>query len=188
MNVKDNQRTRLSKKMFHNALLELMEENGGIEKISVRELCARAELNRSTFYAHYTEPREVLLEAEEEILSETSDHIRKIGAEQTGGGREYLASFFRYIRENGKTFRMLLVTAADPDFKSRFMQISLLQLFKHLQLDMDPDKQQFIYSYLLNGSFGVITQWIRSDYATPVSEIVDLLLTLNSCAINKLAL
>ena len=187
MNVKDNQRTRLSKRMFQNALLELMEEKSGIEKISVRELCARAELNRSTFYAHYAEPREVLAQAEEEILSETAEHIRKIGAEQAGGGREYLASFFRYIRDNGKTFRVLLVTAADPEFKGRFMQISLLQLFHHLQLNVEPDKQQLIYSYLLNGSFGVITQWIRSDYATPIPEIVDLLLTLNSSALIRLA-
>ena len=52
MNVKDNQRTRLSKKMFQDAVLALLEEKGGIEKISVRELCDRAELNRSTFYAH----------------------------------------------------------------------------------------------------------------------------------------
>lgn len=183
MNVKDNQRTRLSKKLFQNAVLELLEEKGGIEKISVRELCARAELNRSTFYAHYSEPRDILAEAEEEILSETAEHIRKIGAEKTGGGTEFLLSFFRYIRENDRIFRVLLVTAADPAFKSRFMQISLLNLFEHLQVDVDAEKQQYIYSYLLNGSFGVITQWIRSDYAVPVPEIVELMFTLNSSAI-----
>ncbi|MBQ7546383.1 MAG: TetR family transcriptional regulator C-terminal domain-containing protein [Clostridia bacterium] len=187
MNVKDNQRARLSKKMFQNAMLELLEEKNGIEKISARELCTRAELNRSTFYAHYTEPREVLLEAEEETLTETSEYIRKIGAEQTGGGQEYLAAFFRYIRDNGRTFRVLLVTAADPEFKSRFMQISLMQLFTHLRLTMDADKQQYILAYLLNGSFGVITQWICADYAASVSDIVDLLLTLNRCALSELA-
>ena len=183
MNVKDNQRTRLSKKMFQTALLELLEEKGGIEKISVRELCAKAELNRSTFYAHYTEPREVLIEAEEEILSETAEHIRKIGAQTTGGGKDFLASFLRYIRDNDKTFRVLLVTAADPSFKSRFMQISLLQLFDHLQVTTEPERQQFIYSYVLNGSFGMLTQWIRSEYAVPVPEIVDLLFTMNASAI-----
>ena len=183
MNVKDNQRTRLSKKMFQNAVLALLEEKGGIEKISVRELCDRAELNRSTFYAHYTEPREVLIEAEEEILSETAEHIRKIGAQMTGGGKEFLFSFLRYIRDNDRIFRVLLVTAADPAFKSRFVQLSLLQLFQHLQVQTDAEKQQYIYSYLLNGSFGVITQWIRSDYAITVSGIVDLLFTMNAAAI-----
>ena len=187
MNVKDNQRTRLSKKMFQNAVLALLEEKGGIEKISVRELCDRAELNRSTFYAHYTEPREVLIEAEEEILSETAAHIQKIGAQMTGGGKEFVSSFLRYIRENDRVFRVLLVTAADPAFKSRFVQISLLSLFEYMQLTMDNEKQQYVYSYLLNGSFGVITQWIRSDYAAAVPELVDLLFTLNASALTNVA-
>ncbi|MBQ7688565.1 MAG: TetR/AcrR family transcriptional regulator [Clostridia bacterium] len=187
MNVKDNQRTRLSKKLFQNAVLELLEEKGGIEKISVRELCAKAQLNRSTFYAHYTEPREVLAEAEDEILTETAAHIRKIGAQQKGGGKEFVSSFLRYIRDNDKVFRVLLVTAADPTFKSRFIRLSLLSLFEYMQLTMDDEKQQYIYSYLLNGSFGVITQWIRSDYAAAVPELVELLFTLNSSALRDLA-
>ena len=187
MNVKDNQRTRLSKKMFREAMLDLMEEKGGIEKISVRELCERAELNRSTFYAHYTEPREVLRETEEEILALTAEHIRQIGAQMTGGGKEFLASFMRYIRDNDRVFRVLLITAADPAFKSRFVQLALLQLFEHLQIKTDAEKQQYIYSFLMYGSLGVITQWIRSDYAVTVSEIVDLLFTLNASAILPLA-
>ena len=187
MNVKDNQRTRLSKKLFQTAVLDLLEEKGGIEKITVRELCARAELNRSTFYAHYGEPREVLAEAEEEILTQTGAYIQKIGAQPKGGGKDFIASFLRYIRENDKTFRVLLVTAADSAFKSRFIQLSFLQLFEYLQVQMDAEKQQFIYSYLLNGSFGIITQWIRSDYAATVAEIVELLFSLNASALSAFA-
>lgn len=187
MNVKENQRTRLSKKMFQAAVLELLEEKGGIEKITVRELCAKAELNRSTFYAHYAEPREVLAEAEKEILTKTEDYIRKVGAQAQGGGKEFIASFLRYIRENDHTFRVLLVTVADPAFKNRFVQLSFLQLFQYLQIETAAEKQQYIYSYLLNGSLGVITQWIRSDYAATVTEIVELLFTLNSAALVPLA-
>ena len=187
MNVKDNQRTRLSKKMFRNAVLALLEEKGGIEKISVRELCEKAELNRSTFYAHYAEPREVLAEAEDEILAETAAHIKKIGEQLAGSGKEYLSSFLRYVRDNDNVFRVLLVTAADPAFKNRFVQLSMLNLFAHMQLTMENEKQQYIYSYLLNGSFGVLTQWIRSDYAAAVPELVELLFTLNSSALTDVA-
>ena len=188
MNVKDNQRTRLSKKMFQNAVLELLEEKGGIEKISVRELCQRAQLNRSTFYAHYAEPREVLTQAQEEILNETAAHIRRIGEQKPGGGKEYLSLFLRYIRENDRVFRVLLVTAADPAFKNRFIRLSMMNLFEHMQLTVDNGRQQYIYSYLLSGSFGVITQWIRSDYAAAVPELAELLITLNASALNDVAL
>lgn len=56
MNTKNNQRTRLSKILLKNALMDLLGEKGSVTKISVRELCERADLNRSTFYAHYSEP------------------------------------------------------------------------------------------------------------------------------------
>ena len=71
MNTKNNQRTRLSKMMLKNALLDLLREKGMITKISVRELCERADLNRSTFYAHYSEPKQLLAEVEDELLEAT---------------------------------------------------------------------------------------------------------------------
>ena len=97
----------------------------------------------------------MLAEAEDEILARTAEYIQKIGAQPKGVGKDFIASFLRYIRENDRTFRVLLVTAADSAFKSRFIQLSFLQLFEYLQVQMDAEKQQFIYSYLLNGSFGI---------------------------------
>ena len=67
MNTKNNQRTRLSKMLLKNALMDALKEKGSVNKISVRDLCERAELNRSTFYAHYSEPKDLLEELEEEI-------------------------------------------------------------------------------------------------------------------------
>lgn len=71
MNTKNNQRTGLSKLLFKNALMDLLKEKGSVAKISVIELCDRAELNRSTFYAHYDEPNDLLMEIETELLNAT---------------------------------------------------------------------------------------------------------------------
>ena len=57
-----------------------------------------------------------------------------------------------------------------------------------MPLTTDNEKQQYIYSYLLNGSFGILTQWIRSDYAAAVPELVELLFTLNSSALTNVAI
>ena len=100
MNTKNNQRTRLSKILLKNALMDLLGEKGSVAKISVRELCERAELNRSTFYAHYSEPKELLEEVENELLDATQDHLKKIGAENDLGAHRYLLSFLMYIKEN----------------------------------------------------------------------------------------
>lgn len=187
MNTKNNQRTRLSKILLKNALMDLLSEKGSVSKISVRELCERADLNRSTFYAHYSEPKELLEEVEAELLDATREHLQKIGAENDIGAHRYLLSFLIYIKENDKPFRTLLIDAGDPEFRSKFMQQSIIQFVENLNISFPKDQEQYIYSYILNGSTGVIIQWMRSDYSIDENALVDLLFFINQSALVNLA-
>ena len=188
MNTKNNQRTRISKLLFKNALMDLLKEKGSISKVSVRELCDRAELNRSTFYAHYQEPKDLLHEIETELLGATEEHLKKIGQENDIGAHKYLLSFLQYIKENDKPFRTLLIDAADPDFRSRFMQQSIIQFVDNLRIVLPKELEQYIYSYILNGNTGIIIQWVRSNYAIDENEIVNLLFAINQSALVNLNL
>ena len=187
MNTKNNQRTRLSKILLKNALMDLLSEKGSVTKISVRELCERADLNRSTFYAHYSEPKELLEEVEAELLDATREHLQKIGTENDIGAHRYLLSFLIYIKENDKPFRTLLIDAGDPEFRSKFMQQSIIQFVENLNISFPKDQEQYIYSYILNGSTGVIIQWMRSDYSIDENALVDLLFFINQSALVNLA-
>lgn len=187
MNTKNNQRTRLSKILLKNALMDLLSEKGSVTKISVRELCERADLNRSTFYAHYSEPKELLEEVEAELLDATREHLQKIGAENDIGAHRYLLSFLMYIKENDKPFRTLLIDAGDPEFRSKFMQQSIIQFVENLDIAFPKEHEQYIYSYILNGSTGVIIQWMRSDYSIDENALVDLLFFINQSALENLA-
>lgn len=186
MNTKNNQRTRLSKLTFKNALMDLLKEKGDIHKISVRELCERADLNRSTFYAHYNEPEDMLRELEDEIINATDEHLKKIGAENDTGAHKYIQSFLKYLKENDKVFRVLLIDSADPNFKSRFVQRSILNFVENLNITFMPSVEQYVFSYILNGSTGIILQWVRSDYATDENTICDLLFCVNRSALTNL--
>ena len=188
MNTKNNQRTRLSKMLFKNALMDLLKEKGSINKVSVRELCDRAELNRLTFYAHYQEPNDLLIEIETELLDATEEHLKKIGAEDEIGAHKYILSFLQYIRQNDKPFRALLIDSTDPEFRSRFMQQSIIQFVENLRIVLPKELEQYIFSYILNGSTGIIIQWIRSDYAADENEIVNLLFSINNSALVNLNL
>ena len=69
-----NQRTRLTKLMFRKALAQLMKDKH-ISQISIREICEKAELNRSTFYLHYKNVYDLLEEIENEIAAEADKAI-----------------------------------------------------------------------------------------------------------------
>ena len=70
--MKEDQRSRLSKKILKDAFLELVKQKSFYD-INVKELCDRAGINRSTFYRHYDNTADIL----EEILSDISEIIRK---------------------------------------------------------------------------------------------------------------
>ena len=63
---KTDRRVQYTKRALTSALIDLMRENH-ISKISVKALCAAADVNRSTFYAHFRNQYDLLayIEAEE---------------------------------------------------------------------------------------------------------------------------
>lgn len=58
-----------SRQMIRKAFLELLKEKD-FSKITVTDIVKRADLNRSTFYAHYPDIRGVVEEIQEEIFTE----------------------------------------------------------------------------------------------------------------------
>lgn len=64
-----------TRRVIRNTLFELMSEKP-LSKITISEICARAEINRKTFYRHYREIGDVITELENEILNEFSASMR----------------------------------------------------------------------------------------------------------------
>ena len=56
--MKQDRRIRHTIKALQDALLSLMHEKP-LEKISVKEICERADVNRSTFYVYFGSPQEL---------------------------------------------------------------------------------------------------------------------------------
>lgn len=75
----ENRRVRMTKRLMKDALLELLEVKP-LEKITVTDVCAAADVNRSSFYAHYQDIHALLRELEDEVL----EHICPGGAHRRG--------------------------------------------------------------------------------------------------------
>lgn len=72
-----DRRTRYTRQAIKEILLEELKTKP-YSKITVTEICKRAEMNRGTFYLHYYDIDDVLNDILEDFLSDTSgvlDHI-----------------------------------------------------------------------------------------------------------------
>ena len=64
---KEDRRIRRTKKLLKQALAQLMDEKE-FKDITVKDITERADLNRGTFYLHYTDTYDILNKIENEIL------------------------------------------------------------------------------------------------------------------------
>ncbi|PES22422.1 TetR/AcrR family transcriptional regulator [Bacillus cereus] len=72
---KEDPRTLRSREMFKNAVYSLLQEESTISNLTVQKIANKAGLNRTTFYLHYQDIQDLLMQLTDEILNELSNKI-----------------------------------------------------------------------------------------------------------------
>jgi AcrR family transcriptional regulator len=95
----DDRRVRRTRAAIQQALLALMLEKG-YEAVSATDIIERADVGRSTFYAHFTDKQQVLFDSLDELASFLRAHRGRPGDE--------LFAFSRPMFEHAHEQRLLL--------------------------------------------------------------------------------
>ena len=93
---KQDRRSRRTQQLLGEALVELMQEKH-FESITVQDILDRADVGRSTFYAHYTDKESLLLSQIKHIIHEMEAYASDSGSNPHG----VLPSLelFRHVKE-----------------------------------------------------------------------------------------
>ena len=93
---KDDRRSRRTRQLLGDALVELMLEKH-FESITVQDILDRADIGRSTFYAHYTDKESLLISQIEQVIRELEAYTTEAGGRHHG----LLPSLelFRHVKE-----------------------------------------------------------------------------------------
>ena len=76
-------RVRYTKMVLQQALLKIMQAKD-IDKITIKELCEEAQINRGTFYLHYQTPNDLLMEIEQECGFTNTSNFYRLFKKQMG--------------------------------------------------------------------------------------------------------
>ena len=90
-----------------------------------------------------------------------------------------LENIFRYIQDNSSFCRLLLSERGDVTFQKRVMvlcQGRYMEQWLSSPRDIDPETAEYLYLYLVNGSIGVVQNWLRTEMEKTPSEMAELLL------------
>lgn len=168
MEKKENQRVRLTKRLLKNALIELLETTP-LRNITITEICAKAEINRTTFYKYYASEYELYVEIENEFIETLSKNLSNCN-------EEGLEKLFSIMIDNAKIASVLFNNSKDEDFPQKIFALpEITENMKFKNLDSSRHKEDIIF-FICNGGYAVIKKWINTDFSTSPKDLSDFLI------------
>ncbi|MGN0660170.1 MAG: TetR/AcrR family transcriptional regulator, partial [Oscillospiraceae bacterium] len=114
MNTKNNRRRKESREKIETVFYELIQEKE-LTQISVSDICKRAGLNRTTFYANYTDIYD-LADTVRQSLENTMNELFREDIENKVNSNDYLR-LFRNIAENQMLYKTYFKLGYDNQYK-----------------------------------------------------------------------
>ncbi|MFA6861760.1 MAG: TetR/AcrR family transcriptional regulator [Bacilli bacterium] len=111
-----------SKNAIQKALLALLLEGNELDKISISDVCLKANVNRGTFYNHYHSIDEVLGDVENEFMLSLANALQKTDLSSESGRKQFfydLGTFLRDRQKSAKAIARFLPTRTFVDLKDK---------------------------------------------------------------------
>jgi len=165
------------------AFLALLAEKD-FDYITVKELCQRAGVNRSTFYLHYETIADLLSECIDYTNNKCFAHYGKYGLGLKGSVAsaeledlvfitpEYLRPYLEFVRENKLLMRTVMshpqVMNTEKTFSAMFDAIfsPILDRFRYPE-----GEKRYVMAFYIQGFMGVISEWLKNDCRDSIEKI-----------------
>lgn len=169
------------------AFLELIEKKD-FAYITVKEICERAGVNRSTFYLHYETVGDLLAESTRYIIDQFVAYMPHDTREFMKSLRdrpieelylitpEYLVPYLSYVREHRRIFRISLEKASVLQLDDVYGELNRHVLTPILnRFRVSPDEQRYLMPFYLNGLMGILREWLKDDCRDGIDCIASLI-------------
>ena len=152
--------------------------------ITVKEICAAAGVNRSTFYLHYETMADLLSESVNYMNERFIAYMQKDAEAFVAKLRtcpmdelylitpEYLVPYLGFVKENQRLFRTGIENAAALRLEDSYKGLSRYVITPVLDRYGVPERERpYLMAFYLHGLMAIISEWLKNDCAEPVEYI-----------------
>ena len=178
MAEKFDRSVRKTKAQLRAGLARLMQKKS-IKEITVKELVEEVDINRSTFYLHYTDIYQMLESIEGELMDEISHLIDDYALDPINNKESsypFIEQIFTILDNNKDICIALLGKNGDMAFVNRIEGLIAETVFQRLSSRMPKDNRdiEYAYAFCLNGCVGMIKAWLSSDNQESTQHMAEL--------------
>ena len=171
------------------ALLELLEQKD-FAYITVKELCARAGVNRSTFYLHYETLADLLAESAQHIIDrfvaamphDTQEFLEKLPERPVEElyliTPEYLVPYLTYVKEHRRIFRTTVEQASALRMNDAYEALSRHVFLPILnRFGVSAADREYLMAFYISGLMAIINRWLQADCQDSIEHIISVMQT-----------
>ena len=175
MNSKNNLRFQQTERKIRDIFLELLKKKE-LSKITVREICCLANINRTTFYLHHEDIYGLMQCIE-------SDMYHYFNAIFTSPGKKYclrerFLQLFSFIKEHQDFYRVFLSSQYRPSiFDYAVLSVSDIRLQEFMrQSEINRiSEYEYCQTFFLAGLTAFIQKWLNGGCLESEEELLHLL-------------
>ena len=169
------------------AFLELLEKKD-FAYITVKEICEKAGVNRSTFYLHYETVNELLAESSryiidqfvEEMPQNVGEFFKKLPTRPLEElyliTPEYLTPYLNYIKDHKRLFRTMHEKAYTLGMDGAYLRLNRYVFSPILsRFHVPTAEREYMMQFYLNGLMGIVNLWLRDDCRDSIEHIISVM-------------
>ncbi len=175
-----------SRKMIRESFLELLKEKD-ISKITVTDIVNKADLNRSTFYAHYIDIRAITEEMENEVIDKILEILKNFEFKSFfNNPTPLLLEVSRFLESNKDTYKILLKVNYAETFLKKLKKVFANYMMSATDIPeylKDSKMVNLRISYFAGGIINMYQDWFNDNLNCSLNDIaleVSKLLTLEA--------
>lgn len=166
---KEDRRIQRTRQLLSTALLTLI-ENRGYESLTVNDITEQANVGRATFYLHYQDKEQLLVESLEEMFSQLGALINPM-SEASGEQNLITATrlVFQHFADHHRLYRVLLTEKGAAMVFTRLLTI-LSQLAEREVISKEVEQQpqmgistNLVAHYAAGAFLGLVVWWLNNN-------------------------
>ena len=166
--IKMDRRVQRTRQLLENALLALIVEKG-YAAITIQDILDRANLGRSTFYAHYRDKDDLLFGEFEHFkdLFEQFDAQPQLDVERAGERSPGLA-FFRHAGAQHRLYKAMMGKSSGETVRKLLYQYISDLMKSHLEQYIPDDEsmavpREVVIHFFISSFLALLTWWLDND-------------------------
>lgn len=184
--MKTDLRVRYTKSVIQEAFWKLLREKP-LAKITVKEVCDLAQINRGTFYKHYLDCYDLMDKLQEEAVT---NFERLLDAVEDSGIQNVIVSILEALRSDSGAYLLFKSQGQADSFLHRLIACCYQCMEKRITglpgMEREDESRKFHYSFLISGCCGVIECWVHTGMREPPEEIAEQILLLSEAFLRGL--